>query len=88
MSYTFLRLEDPAGTWRVATVFVGKEYLIIPGTAVTREVNGTSQHGTGMEEHLGSPPPVALTEVVGVHEVLRGLFSSGAFDCSNYLGTI
>lgn len=45
MSCTILSLEDLAGSCMAETFLVGKEYLIIPGTAVTHKVNGVSQHG-------------------------------------------
>lgn len=45
----FLSLEVAAGHWKAETFFVGKEDVVLPGTAVTHEVNGLSPHGTLME---------------------------------------
>lgn len=47
-----------------------------------------SQHGRPVRLPLGSSLPVALAGLVGVHAVLRGVLSSKAWGCSNYLGTI
>lgn len=85
MSCTFLQLEAPVGTWRVAVYLCPGDISLFLAQLLQGESGG--QNDRLFSEHLGSLLPAALARLVGVHKVLWSMLNSRTLDCSNSLGT-